>query len=232
MRLVPTSPLLQKYKGKSIHRFFPSQYFALLSLLALSLFVVSCGSSSATTADTGNPPVTATINIDSNGGSPTPALPGYSCGAWATQAAAPYGTPVIGVYAKFVQNVNGNPVGVDGANATATVLWPDGATSTIGGTTGGDGLVTFAVSTAGRADALMKLVFITVAFTKDGVPPCNVGQDRAAFFMLTTGTSGTPTAGSTPITGGAPPTGGTPVPGNTPPPGPTPVPTKPGKKGG
>lgn len=208
-------------------------YFLPLALLILSMLVVSCGSSaSANTANTGDPSVTVTINVG-NGGSPTPTLPAYECGAWATQAAAPYGTRVVGVYAKFVQLVNGNPVGVVGANAIATVIWPDGTTSTIAGTTGSDGLVTFAVSTAGRADALMKLVFITVAFTANGVPPCNVTQDRAAFFMLTNGTSDTPTA-TTGTTGGGTTGGGT-TGGGSPGPQPTvgttpvstPVPTPP-----
>lgn len=180
----------------------------MLFLLALSILITACGSSAnASTANPGNPPVTVTINIGNSGGSPTPTLPGYMCGAWATNTTPLYGTSVVGVYAKFVQLVNGSPVGVAGANAIATVIWPDGTNSTIAGTTGSDGLVTFAVSTAGRADALMKLVYITVAFTANGAPPCNVAQDRAAFFMLTTGASGTPTSITTggtipPVTGG------------------------------
>lgn len=196
MRLLPTSLLAHKNTDESNQRSLLSTYFAMLCLLALSVLVTACSSSAnASTANPGNPPVTVTINIG-NGGSPTPSLPGYTCGAWATNATAPYGTPEIGVYAKFVQLVNGNPVGVAGANAVATVIWPDGSISTITGTTGSDGLVTFAVATAGRTDALMKLVYITVAFTANGVPPCNVGQDRAAFFMLTIGGTGTPTVGS------------------------------------
>jgi hypothetical protein len=200
----------------------------MLCLLMLSMVVVACSSSAnASTVNPGNPPVTVTINIGNGGGSPTPTLPGYMCGAWATHTTPLYGTAVVGVYAKFVQLVNGSPVGVAGANAIATVIWPDGTNSTIAGTTGSDGLVTFAVSTAGHADALMKLVYITVAFTANGTPPCNVTQDRAAFFMLTTGASGTPTGTTT--GGGITPTVGT-KPQPTPPgPGPTPQPKpKPG----
>lgn len=228
MRLLPASFFEHKNIGKSNHRSPSSKYFALLCLFVLSILVTACGSSaSASTANPGNPPVTVTINIGNGGGSPTPTLPGYTCGAWATNTTAPYGTRVIGVYAKFVQLVNGSPVGVAGANATATVIWPDGTTSIITGITGSDGLVTFAVSTAGRADALMKLVYVTVAFSASGVPPCNVNQDRAAFFMLTTGVSGTPTGVTT---GGGTGTGPQPT-VTVPAPGPTPQP-KPGGGGG
>ena len=226
MRLLPKSFFERKNIGTSNHRSLSSKYFVLLCLFVMSVLVTACGSSaSASTANPGDPPVTVTINIGNGGGSPTPSLPGYECGAWATNTTPLYGTRAVGVYAKFVQLVNGSPVGVAGANATATVIWPDGATNIITGTTGSDGLVTFAVSTAGRADALMKLVYITVAFSANGVPPCNVNQDRAAFFMLTTGTSGTPTVGAT---GG---TGAGPQPTVTVP-GPTPKPGGGGKKGG
>ena len=212
MRFLYSSSSEHKNSEKSKHRSPLSKYFVILCLFVLSVMVTACGSSvSASTANPGDPPVTVTINIGNGGGSPTPTLPGYTCGAWATNTTAPYGTRVIGVYAKFVQLVSGSPVGVAGANATATVIWPDGTTSTITGTTGSDGLVTFAVSTAGRADAIMKLVYITVAFSANGVPPCNVNQDRAAFFMLTIGTTGTPTSTTTGgvNTGGITPTTGT-----------------------
>ncbi|HCI79572.1 MAG TPA: hypothetical protein DHW02_07775 [Ktedonobacter sp.] len=237
MWLLPTSYFKRNNRNQSNYRSFSSKYFVLLCLFVLSILVTACGSStSASTANPGDPPVTVTINIGNGGGSPTPTLPGYECGAWATNTTPLYGTRVVGVYAKFVQLVNGSPVGVAGANATATVIWPDGTNNTITGTTGSDGLVTFAVSTAGRADALMKLVYITVAFSANGVPPCNVNQDRAAFFMLTTGASETPTVvttgGGGTTTGGGNGTGTGPQPTVTVPgPGPTPQP-KPGGGGG
>ncbi len=180
---------------------FSFKFWPILSLFLLSLLVVACGTSPGTMANPGNPAVTATIDLNSTNVSPTPALPPYSCGAWATQSTPPFGTAAVAVYAKFVQMVKtnpndpndvGNPQGVGGATAIATVLWPDGTQAQLAGTTGTDGLVAFAVSTAGRADAINKITFVTVQFAKDGVPPCTVDQTRAAFFTLVTGNVGTP----------------------------------------
>ncbi len=200
---------------------------AMVGLFLVSVLIVACGttSSSASTANFGNPPVTVTIDLNGSNSSPTPTVPEYWCGAWATQSSPPFGTSTVGVYAKFVHNVKadpndvGNPQGVQGANAVATVLWPDGTQTQITGTTGADGLTTFPISTANRGDAINKLTFITVQFTKDGVPPCTVDRTRAAFFTLVTGnaqggigsTGTTPTGGGTGNPGGNPnpkPTGG------------------------
>jgi len=181
---------------------FSFKFWSILSLLLVSMLVVACGTNSSNMANSGNPAVTATINLNSNTISPTPALPQYSCGAWATQSTPPFGTAAVAVYAKFVQMVKtnpndpndvGNPQGIGGATAIATVLWPDGTQAQLAGTTGTDGLVAFAVSTVGRADAINRITFVTVQFAKDGVPPCTVDQTRAAFFTLVTGNAGTPT---------------------------------------
>ncbi len=181
---------------------------ATLSLILVSVSLVACGSNADTnTANLGSPPVTVTINMNSSNSSPTPTLPEYSCGAWATQSSPPFGTATVGVYAKFVHamktnpndpNDVGNPQGIEGATATATVIWPNGTEAQIAGTTGADGLVSFPVSTANRGDAINKITFVTVQFTKDGVPPCTVDKTRAAFFTLVVGNqggSGTPTGG-------------------------------------
>ena len=171
---------------------FSLKFWSIISLFVLSVLVVACGNASSN-ANPGNPPVTVTIDLNSNNISPTPALPAYQCGAWATQSTPPLGTAAVAVYAKFVQNVKtnpndpndvGNPQGVVGATAIATVLWPDGAQAQLAGTTGTDGLVAFSIPTAGRADALNRITFVTVQFAKDGVPPCTVDQTRAAFFTI------------------------------------------------
>ena len=204
---------------------------AMLSLFLVSILVVACGTtSSANTANFGNPPVTVTIDLNGSNSSPTPTLPEYWCSAWATQSSPPFGTSTVGVYAKFVHNVKtnpndpndvGNPQGIENANAVATVLWPDGTQTQITGTTGADGLTSFPISTANRGDAVNKITLITVQFTKDGVPPCTVDRTRAAFFTLVMGNTqgGSGSAGTTP-------TGGTSNPGGNPNPKPTGAPVK------
>lgn len=199
---------------------------AILVLFALSILVVACGSGPGSVANPGDSAVTVTIDLNGSNSSPIPKLPDYWCGAWATQTSPPFGTSVVGVYAKFVHNVKtnpndvGNPEGVEGASAIATVIWPDGTQAQVSGTTGADGLASFPISTANRGDLVNKLTFVTVQFTKDGVPPCTVDQTRAAFFTLTIATpgSGVP-ATQTPGSGGTPgplPTGTTITPGPKP----------------
>ncbi|GAC1432332.1 MAG: hypothetical protein PVS3B3_12440 [Ktedonobacteraceae bacterium] len=195
--------------------------------------MVACGTgATASTTNPGDPAVTVTIDLNGSNGSPTPTMPEYWCGAWATQSSPPFGTSTVGVYAKFVHNVKtnpndpnevGNPQGIEGASAVATVIWPDGTQAQVSGTTGVDGLASFPISTVNRGDAINKLTFVTVEFTKDGIPPCIVDRTRAAFFTLviaTPGSSGSPGGSGTP--GGTPepkPTGtgfGTPKPIGTP----------------
>ena len=178
---------------------------ATLSLFLVSMLIVACGTgAAASTVNPGDPPVTVTIDLNGSNSSPTPTLPEYSCGAWATQSSPPFGTTTVGVYAKFVHNVKtnpndpndvGTPQGVEGATGVATVIWPNGTQAQITGTTGTDGLVSFPVSTMNRGDAVNKITYITVQFTKNGVPPCTVDSTRAAFFTLVIATPGATSTG-------------------------------------
>jgi len=190
---------------------------AIFLLFLLSVLIVACGSNASNT-NLGQPAATVTINLDQSNGSPTPPLPEYSCSAWTTNTSPGINTPTIGVYAKFVHNVNGNPQGVYPASGTATVLWPDGNTVNVSANTTSDGLAVFPVSTANRSADLNKIVLVTVAFQgPSGVPPCIVSADRAAFFTLVIATvsiSGTPspTAGTTATATASPTTSPTPTP--------------------
>jgi hypothetical protein len=190
---------------------------ALVLLFALCLFVVACGS----TANNGqvnlnNPIVTVTIGLNGFDSSPTPALPDYLCGAWAADT-----SPVISqnqpdqpisIFAKFVHTVDENPVGVDGATATATILWPDQSTSTATTKTTPDGLAVFFISL--KPDAVNKLVLVQVTFTKDGTPPCQVSQP--AYFMPVLLSPTVTPSPVLPTPSGTPPFG-TPTPSGTPP---------------
>lgn len=201
---------------------------ALFLLFLLSVLVVACGGTDGNVANLAGPVPTVTIRIGTNG-SPTPPLPDYWCGAWATQTSPGFNpNTVVGVYAKFTHNVNGNPEGVDGAAATAVVQWPDGTTSTLSATTTPDGLAVFSVSAGSKASAVNRSTLVTVTFTKAGLTPCVVDGTRAAFFTLvlaspTANASATPTGTptSTPTATGTPtgtPTS-TPKPGKSPTPG-------------
>ena len=176
---------------------------AIFLLFLLSILIVACGGSGSDT-NLGQPPVTVTINLGQFDGSPTPPLPDYSCSAWVTNTTPGVNTnSTIGVYAKFVHNVAGNPEGVYPASAVATVLWPEGNVN-VSSTTTSDGLAVFAVSTANRGADLNKIILVTVNFTgPTGVPPCVVDVSRAAFFTLVIASavaspSATSTAGATP----------------------------------
>jgi len=177
------------------------KYGATLLLLLFSVLIVSCGGG-ATNANLGQPDVTVTINLGQGDGSPTPPLPGYTCSAWVTNTSPGMNkSSIIGVYAKFVHNVNGNPQGVYPAQGTATVLWAEGSVNVTANTTS-DGLAIFPVSIANKSADLNKIVLVTIAFQgPQGVPPCNVTIDRAAFFTLVIST---PNTKSTAPVGGSP----------------------------
>jgi len=192
---------------------------AIFLFLTLTVLIVACGGSSADTnaVDPSNPVVTVTIRIGQSNSSPTPRLPDYMCGAWATDTSPSYSSSVVSVYAKFTHNVDGNPVGVDGANAVATIMWPDGSSNTESATTTSDGLAVFPVAI--KPIALDKLVLINVAFSKPGIPSCTVPQ-AAYFSMIIASPTG---ALSTPL----PATSPTTIQGVTPTPILTPIPTIP-----
>jgi hypothetical protein len=156
---------------------------AALLFVALCILVVACGSGSGT-AKLGDPLATVTIQIGNNDGSPTPGLPGNWCGAWATNTTPPYNAGRVAVYAKFTQNVNGNPVGIGGATATAQVMWTPSFVETYTATTTSDGLAIFPISIANKAFAINTVTLVTVTFQKAGVADCKVDQSRAAFFTL------------------------------------------------
>jgi hypothetical protein len=168
---------------------------AISLLLILSILVVACGGNTQTNTTPVNlngPVVTVTIKMGNSLASPTPTLPPYWCGAWPAQATPTFnkGKTKVTIYAKFVQNNNGNPQGVDGASATAIVNWADGTTDQLQVTTGTDGLATFTFSTANHDNALNKVSLVTVTFTKTGINQCVVDQDRSAFFTLVNSNNG------------------------------------------
>jgi hypothetical protein len=195
------------------------QCTAIYVLFGLSVLVVACGGPTTNT-DLGQPQVTVTINLDQANGPPTPPLPQYSCSAWVTNTTPNInGTTTVDVYAKFEHNLNGNPVGVFPAQGTASVLWPEGLVNISANTTS-DGLAVFPVSIANRKGDLNKIVLVTVTFSgPQGIPPCVVTAERAAFFSLVIA-SATPSSHA-----GTPPTATV-----SPSPSPSPCPTPRRKK--
>jgi hypothetical protein len=182
---------------------------AILLLFLLSVLIVACSSSTPTNTNLGNPPVTVTINLNQNS-STLPPLPDYTCGAWVTDTTPGFNTnATVNVYAKFIHNVDNNPIGVGNATGQATVMWPDGSTNTYNATTTSDGLAVFPVSVKSAAFAVGKVVLVTVSFTSTDGHACTVGPDQAAYFTLviaspvaspsaTNTTTGTPTVTCTP----------------------------------
>lgn len=153
---------------------------AILFLLFLSILVVACSSNnSGSQVNLGTPVATITINLGQAIGSPTPLLKDYYCGAWATDTTPLYNPKsVVSVYGKFTHNVDGNPEGVGGATATATILWPDNTTDTMTVTTTSDGLAVFPIAI--KPSALYKEVLIQITFTTQGIG-CTIPQ--AAYFV-------------------------------------------------
>lgn len=160
---------------------------ALLLLLSLSVLLMACGTGNSTsTVDLGAPQVTVTIRFNNNV-SPTPTVASYLCGAWITNTTPDFNPgSKIPVYAHFIHNVNGNPVGVSGANAQATVAWADGSTDTQAGTTSGDGLVVFFLTIPNRSNMVNKNNLVTVSFTGPHGETCTIDNEHqpAAFFTL------------------------------------------------
>jgi hypothetical protein len=183
----------------------PLKCSAALLLLSLSVLVIACGGASNTPATTnlGAPQVTVTIRFRDNASS-IPTVAPYLCGAWITNT-----TPAfepgrqIPVYAHFIHNVNGNPVGISRANAQATVEWADGSRDTQGGTTGSDGLAVFYFTIPNRPDMVNKNNLVVVSFTGPNSETCNVDNQPqpAAYFTLIPAPMPTPTS-SNPQPGG------------------------------
>src|SRR5947209_7966626 len=73
---------------------------AIFFFLMLSVLIVACGGNSSTNpTDLGNPEVTVTIRLGGGNASPTPPLPDYSCGAWATDTSPASTVGSVNVYA-------------------------------------------------------------------------------------------------------------------------------------
>ncbi len=196
------------------------KFGSVLMLFLVSVLVVACGGTSST-AGLGSPPVTLTINLNQTFGSPTPTLPPYSCAAWATQSSpAYYQNASVMVYAKYVQNVNGNPAGML-AHAVATVLWPAGAPTVFSVDTTKDGLAVFQVPL--QPSAVGKETLVEINFTSsDGQHTCNVTGTQDAFFVAVVA-SPTASPSASPSSTGTPGAGQTPTgsPGANPDPTPT-----------
>lgn len=161
-------------------------------LFFLTAIVLACGSYTSQNVP-GVPVATLTVVFGRSGTSPVPTLLPYYCGGWATDTTPSYTAHgVVNVYGKFTHtDTNENPVGVSGATATATVLWPDGSTQTIMATTTSDGVATFAVPL--QTSAINHLVLIHITFVKGNVT-CRIPQ--AAFF---TAILASPTPTTTPV---------------------------------
>jgi hypothetical protein len=201
---------------------------AISFLLLLSILIVACSGSGGSQVDPGTPVATVTINLGQVIGSPTPPFNDYYCGGWATDTSPPFSsTSIVSVFGKFTHVVAGNPEGVGGANATATIQWPDRTNDTLTATTTSDGLAVFPVTI--KRSALNKLVTILITFTIPGVQPCTI-PSAAYFTAILVSPTPTNTALPSPTTTGTPsvtPTpGGTVTPTGTPSSTPAPTPTK------
>ncbi len=195
---------------------------AIFFLLLLSILIVACSSNGSNQVDPGTPVVTVTIDLGKIIGSPTPTLSPYYCGGWATDTSPPFSTTsIVSVFGKFTRIVGGNPVGVGGATATATIQWPDGTADTLTATTTSDGLAVFPVAI--KPSALNKLVTIVIEFSS---PQASCKIPSAAYFTAilvsptpTNTAVPSPTGTGTPT--GSPTPGGTVTPTGTPSPSPT-----------
>src|SRR6266571_6222303 len=184
---------------------------AIFFLFFMSILIVACSSNGGSQLNPGTPVVTVTIKLGRDTGSPTPMLSPYYCGGWATETSPLFSsTSTISIFGKFTQIVDGNPVGVGGATATATIQWPDGTTDTMTTTTTSDGLAVFPVLI--KASAVNKLVTISIEFTS---PKASCTKPSAAYFtaIIVSPTptktavpspSGTPTGSPTPVGTGTP----------------------------
>ena len=163
------------------------KYGSILLLLALSVLVAACSAGSNTTAngdstlDAGS---TATIHLGNNL-TPTPSLAPYWCGAWITKSTVPYDPKgIVALYAKYTRNVDGNPIGIAGAQVQAVIQWGDGSTLPMTQTTSSDGLAVFFAPIGDKAGAVNKLSLATFTFTAPGATTCTVDNKRPASFVI------------------------------------------------
>ena len=185
---------------------------AISFLLLLSILIVACSGSGGSQVDPGTPVATVTINLGQVIGSATPTLSPYYCGGWATDTSPAFNlTSFVSVFGKFTHiGEDGNPEGVGDAQATATILWPDGTNDTLPATTTSDGLAVFPVAI--KPSAVNKLVIIWITFTKPGIKPCTIPS--AAYFTAIM-VSHTPTKTALPSSTGTGTPSVTPTPGGT-----------------
>lgn len=184
---------------------------AISFLFFISILIVACSANGSSQVDPGTPVVTVTINLGQNIGSPTPTLSNYYCGGWATDTSPPFSsTSTVSIYGKFTQIIDGNPVGVGNASATATIQWPDGTSDTMTATTTSDGLAVFPVLI--KASAVHKLVTIMIQFTSTQGVTCQI-PSAAYFTAILVSPTPTKTAVPSPTNSGTP--SGSPTPGGT-----------------
>jgi hypothetical protein len=180
---------------KAFHFSFYLKGGAIVLLLSLSFLIIACDSSNMTTADLNGPPVTATINFKNTNLSSLGTVAPYLCGAW-TYNTTPGFSPgnKIPVYAHFVHSVNGNPVGVSGASAQATVEWANGGRDSQTATTTSDGLAVFYFTIPNQPNMIGKNNLVLVSFTAPNGQTCNVdNQPQPAAFFTLIAASPTPT---------------------------------------
>jgi len=182
---------------------------AIFFLFFISILIVACSSNGTSQLNPGTPVVTVTIKLGQDIGSPTPTLSPYYCGGWATNTSPSFSsTSTVSIFGKFIRNVDGNPVGIGGATATATIQWPDGTSDTMTTTTSSDGLAVFPVPI--KPSAINKLVTISIAFTKAGIKQCTIPSEAYFTPILvspTTMKTAVPSTSTTPS--GSPTTLGT-----------------------
>jgi hypothetical protein len=80
--------------------------------------------------------------------------------------------------------VDGNPVGVAGAQVDALIQWGDGTNSPITQTTGTDGLAVFFVPIGDKEGAMNKLSLATFTFSVPGTNTCKVDNTRPTSFVI------------------------------------------------
>jgi hypothetical protein len=186
------------------------KFSAISFLFFISILIVACSSNGTSQLKIGTPVVTVTINLGQDTGSPTPTLSPFYCGGWATDTSPSFSpTSTVSIFGKFTQIVDGNPLGIEGATATATIQWPDGTSDSMTTTTTSDGLAVFPVTI--KPSAIYKLVTISITFTKSGIQRCTIPS--AAYFTAilvsptptkTSMPSTTPSGSPTPVVSGTP----------------------------